>query len=68
MTMPQVIIEPKHKEILAMDISKERNMFVVEHFISDIVHKYDPQPVSTDGGTWYPPKAYQFLKIEHNLH
>jgi hypothetical protein len=51
-----------------MDISKERNMFVVEHFISDIVHKYDPQPVSTDGGTWYPPKAYQFLKIEHNLH
>ncbi len=25
-----VIIEPKHKEILAVDISKERNMFVAQ--------------------------------------
>ncbi len=35
-----VIIEPKHKEILAVDISKKRNMFVAERFLSHIVNKY----------------------------
>ena len=29
-----IIIEPKHKEILAIDISKERNMFVADWFLS----------------------------------
>ncbi len=30
-------------------------MFVVEHFLSDIVDEHGQYPVSTaDGGTWYP--------------
>jgi len=32
-----ITIEPENKQILALTISKERNMFVAEHFLSDIV-------------------------------
>jgi len=52
-----------------MSISKERNMFVTEHFLSNIVEKYGEHPVSTsDGGTWYPPQACKFLKLNHHIH
>ncbi len=44
-----VAIEPKNREILALDISKERNMFVAERFLSDIVKEQGKYPVSTDG-------------------
>jgi putative transposase len=49
-----IAIEPEKGQILAQSISQERNMFVVDHFLSDIVHNYGIHPVSTDGGTWYP--------------
>ena len=48
-----VVIEPKDKEILSNDISKERNMLVAERFLSHIIKEYGEHPVSTDGGTWY---------------
>jgi len=64
-----VIIEPKDKEILAIDISKERNMFVAERFLSHIVKEYGQHSVLTDGGgTWYPPQVCKFLKVEHHIH
>jgi putative transposase len=65
-----IAIESKTKNILATSLSKERNMFVAEHFLSDIVDKYGHQyPVSTDGGgTWYPPQACKFLKLNHHIH
>jgi putative transposase len=62
-----VIVEPKDKEILSF-ISKERNMFVAERFLSNIVNKYGLYQVSTDGGTWYPPQSCKFLKLNHHLH
>ena len=62
-----VVIEPKDREILSVKISKERNMFVAERFLADIVHKYGEHPVSTDGGTWYP-QACRFLKLPHHIH
>ena len=62
-----VAIEPKNREILALSISKERNMFVAERFLLTVVKDYGKRPVSTDGGTWYP-QACQFLKLEHHLH
>ena len=62
-----IIIEPKHKEILAIDISKERNMFVAERFLSQVVNKYGLHSVSSDGGTWYP-QACRFLNINHHIH
>ncbi|MBA3977182.1 MAG: IS6 family transposase [Nitrosopumilus sp.] len=62
-----VAIELESKEIIGTSISKERNMFVAEHFLSNIVDKHGQHPVSTDGGTWYP-QACQFLKLKHHLH
>ena len=62
-----IAIESETKNILATSLSKERNMFVAEHFLSDIVDKYGQYPVSTDGGTWYP-QACKFLKLNHHIH
>ena len=60
-------IEPENKQILALSISKERNMFVAERFISKLVVTCGSHPVSTDGGTWYP-QACKFLKLQHHIH
>jgi putative transposase len=62
-----IAIEPENKQILALTISKERNMFVAERFLSDIVRDYGKHHVSTDGGTWYP-MACRFLGLEHQIH
>ena len=62
-----VAIESKNKQILALKISKERNMFVAERFMLDIITVYGNLPVSTDGCTWYP-QACKFLKLQHHIH
>ena len=62
-----VAIEPTNKQILALSISKERNMFVAERFMSGLVTVHGNHPVSTDGGTWYP-QACRFLKLPHHIH
>ena len=62
-----VVIEPTEKEILSFHILKERNMFVVERFLSQVVNKYGLHLVSSDGGTWYP-QACKFLNLQHHLH
>ena len=62
-----VAIGLKYKEILALTISKERNMFVAERFISGLVQIYGGHSVSTDKGTWYP-QACRFLRIKYNFH
>ena len=62
-----IAIEPENKQILALTISKERNMFVAERFLSGIVKEYGRHPVSTDGGTWYP-MACRFLRLKHHIH
>ena len=49
-----VAIEPKNKRILALSISKERNMLIAERFMTTVINEYDYHSVSTDGGTWYP--------------
>jgi putative transposase len=62
-----IAIEPETKNIVAINISKERNMFVAERFLYSIIKVYGEHPVSTDGGTWYP-QACQFLKLQHHIH
>ncbi|HEY6535387.1 MAG TPA: DDE-type integrase/transposase/recombinase [Candidatus Nitrosocosmicus sp.] len=62
-----VVIEPTIKEILLFYISKERNMFVAERVLSEVVNKYGLHSVSSDGGTWYP-QACKFLKLKHRIH
>ncbi len=57
-----VAIDSKNKQILALSISKERNMFVaIGRFLSSIVKEFGKRPtVSTDGGTWYPHRLAGF--------
>ena len=62
-----IAIEPKHRQILQIDISFERTMLIAERFIASLINKFGKHPVSTDGGTWYP-KACQFLKLKHHTH
>jgi putative transposase len=62
-----VAIEVENKQILALSISKERNMFVAERFIQGLVKMYGKHPISTDGGTWYP-MASRFLHLDHHIH
>ncbi|MGI0001288.1 MAG: DDE-type integrase/transposase/recombinase [Nitrososphaeraceae archaeon] len=62
-----IAIEPKNRQILAASISKERNMFVADRFISGLVETYGKHGISTDGGTWYP-QACRFLRLKHHLH
>jgi putative transposase len=62
-----VVIESENKNIVAINISKERNMFVAERFLDGVTKEYGRHQVSTDGGTWYP-QACRFLNIEHHLH
>ena len=62
-----IAIENDNREILQISISKERNMFVAERFISNLVKRYGEHPVSTDGGTWYP-QACRFLGLRHHIH
>ena len=62
-----VALEPENKQILAQNITQERNMIVAERFLSGVVRDYGKHPVSTDGGTWYP-MACQFLKLKHHVH
>ena len=62
-----VAIEPKHRQILQIDLSSERTMLVAERFIiASLINKFGKCPVSTDGGTWYP-QACQFLDVEHHI-
>src|SRR3954453_23440718 len=62
-----VSIESETKNIVVINISKERNMFVAERFLDGVTKEYGRHPVSTDGGTWYP-QACKFLKLQHHLH
>ncbi len=62
-----VAIEPQTRQILAVTVTKERNMLIAERFISTIVKTHGKHPVSTDGGTWYP-QACIFLNLDHHIH
>ena len=46
-----VAIELENKQILALNITKERNMFVAERFLDDLVKIHGKRSISTDGGT-----------------
>jgi putative transposase len=62
-----VATEPENRQILALSISKERNMFVAERFIGGLIKFNGKRPISPDGGTWYP-MACMFLGLKHHNH
>ena len=59
--------ESENRRILVLSISKERNMLVAERFLSGLVRIHGKNPISTDGGTWYP-MVCRFLKLKYHLH
>jgi putative transposase len=50
-----------------MCVFLERSILVAEQFLQELIKKYGKNPVSTDGGTWYP-QACRFLKLRHHIH
>ena len=62
-----VALEPIHKQILGVYISRHRNMIVVESFLRTLIKIYGKHTVYSDGGTWYP-QACVSLQLEHRLH
>ncbi len=62
-----VAIEPENKQILALSISKERNMFVAEKILDGLIKIYGKHCISTDGGAW-SIQACRFLKLKHHIH
>ena len=64
-------IELESKEILGINISKERNMLLAERFISSLVGIHGHQhPVSTDGWRYLvsTAQACKFLRLPHHIH
>ena len=61
-----VAVEPVHRFILGVYLSRHQNMIVAELFLG-LVEKYGEHPVYTDGGTWYP-EACRALGLENRLH
>jgi putative transposase len=61
-----IAIESENKQILALNISKERNMFVDERLLAGLINSHGKCPVSTDGGKWYP-MVCRFLGFRHHL-
>ena len=62
-----VAVEPIHKQILGVYISRHRNMIVAELFLRSLIKSYGKHTVYSDGGTWYP-EACTSLGLQHRLH
>jgi putative transposase len=62
-----VAVEPVHRYILGVYLSRHQNILVAQLFIDSLVKKYGKHVVYSDGGTWYP-EACRALGLEHRLH
>jgi transposase-like protein len=49
-----VAVEPVHRFILGVYLSRHRNMLVAEAFLKTLVEKYGKHTVYSDGALWYP--------------
>jgi transposase-like protein len=58
----RVAIEPIHKMILGVYLSRHRDMLVAETFLKSLVKSYGKHIVYSDGGSWYP-EAYVLLLV-----
>lgn len=62
-----VAVEPIHRFILGVHLSRHQNILVAELFLKSLIEKYGRHVVYSDGGTWYP-EACRSLGLEHRLH
>jgi putative transposase len=62
-----IAVEPIHRQILGVHISRHRNMLVAETFLRSLIRIYGKHTVYSDGGSWYP-EACISLRQKHRLH
>ena len=62
-----IAVEPIHRQILGVYLSRHRNMIVAESFLRSLIKIYGKHIVYSDGGVWYP-EACISLGLEHRLH
>jgi putative transposase len=62
-----IAVEPIHRQILGVYISRHRNMLVAEAFLRSLIRIYGKHAVYSDGGSWYP-EACISLGLKHRLH
>ena len=62
-----VAIEPVHRFILGVYLSRHQNMLIAEAFLKTLIGRYGRHVVYSDGGSWYP-EACKSLGLEHRLH
>jgi putative transposase len=62
-----VAIEPVHRYILGIYLSRQRNIMVAEWFLGGLVKMYGRHVVYSDEGAWYPD-ACASLGLEHRVH
>ena len=60
-------VEPVHRYVLGVHLSRHQNMIVAQLFLKSLVERYGRHVVYSDGGTWYP-EACAALGLEHRLH
>lgn len=62
-----IAVEPIHRQILGVYISRHRNMLVAEAFLRSLIKIYGKHTVYSDGGSWYPDACIS-LGLKHRLH
>ena len=62
-----VAVEPVHRYILGVHLSRHQNILVAQIFLKSLVERYGKHAVYSDGGSWYPD-ACRSLGLEHRLH
>lgn len=60
-----IAVEPIHRQILGVYISRHRNMIIAESFLSSLIKIYGKHTVYSDGGSWYP-EACISLGLKHS--
>jgi putative transposase len=62
-----IAVEPIHRQILGVYISRHRNMLVTESFLRTLIRIYGKHTVYSDGGSWYPEECH-YIGLKHLLH
>jgi transposase-like protein len=52
------VVEPMHRQILGVYISRHRNMIIAESFLRTLIKIYGKHTVYSDGGTWVSRSMY----------
>jgi transposase-like protein len=54
-------VEPIHRQILGVYISRHRNMIIAKSFLISLIKIYGKHIVYCDRGTWYGMQKHMYL-------